>query len=40
VTDKEEANFCGYFELSQKESAVSSDKALEARKKIDSLFSI
>lgn len=40
VTDKEDANFCGYFELSQKESAASSDKASEARKKIDSLFSI
>ena len=38
VTDKKMGNYCEYFEPSDKEPAGRTDKAEEARQKLDQLF--
>lgn len=38
VSDKQRANFCGYFEINPQAFAVSPDQAAASRRELDALF--
>jgi len=38
VTDKQRANFCGYFQITAYAYSVKPDKAAEARRQLDEMF--